>query len=696
MRNVKSSWALAGLLLLVLSTWAGCSFDDKTGDATCNKEGDRDGSRICRDGYWVYVGDTSGSDVVVDVTGDSGPSVDGSGDGRTCEPGETRRCYSGPSGTAGTGVCSEGTQTCEDGQWGACEGETTPARSESCGDSKDIDCDGATDNGCPCDYNGKSKGVCKGLTVDSSGTCPRPADYEQPTDGEAGCDSKDNDCDGATDEGCLCDYKGKSDGVCASAVRDAKGSCQKPSGFEQPTDDEQGCDGKDNDCDGKVDEGTCECPIGNMQSCYSGPSGTAGTGICEKGKRTCQMDGSWGKCMGETTPKMSESCNNKDDDCDGKTDENLTKTCGKSTGQCQMGTKTCSGGMYGTCSGGQGPKTEKCDAKDHDCDGKTRDATRSCGMGSGACASCKGVCHRASETCSQSGWSCQAPADYDSTDKESDAGNCDGKDNDCDGATDEGCCTYDPSEPNDTDTDTSHNSGVCTNQPRTSSGSCKKPSAYQSPEDAKCSDGKDNDCDGLTDESTREGGKSCTKGCQCHSGHCQQNKCAHAIFVTSKKFEGNLGGLSGADQKCTNLAKKAGLNGNWKAVLSDPSTNAKSHISVSGKVYNMKGTKIADGNADLWDGNIDSPVRYTEKGGQISKDRGKGDWVWTGTGRKGTLRNPAFGSPKHCSKWSTNNIATDAFLGDATEKNGRWLAQDFVNGSDSCTWKHYLYCIDGQ
>ncbi|MFB6263149.1 MAG: plastocyanin/azurin family copper-binding protein, partial [Bradymonadaceae bacterium] len=64
-------------------------------------------------------------------------------------------------------------------------------------------------------------------------------------------DTRDNDCDGATDEGCPCDYKGKIDGVCGNATRDSGGTCQRPGQFE-PT--ETTCDGKDNDCDGSTDE----------------------------------------------------------------------------------------------------------------------------------------------------------------------------------------------------------------------------------------------------------------------------------------------------------------------------------------------------------------------------------------------------------------------------------------------------------
>lgn len=68
-----------------------------------------------------------------------------------CTPGDTRACYPGADGEAGTGICRTGTQLCEakDGlaDWGACDGARTPAL-EECGNGLDEDCDGETDEGC--------------------------------------------------------------------------------------------------------------------------------------------------------------------------------------------------------------------------------------------------------------------------------------------------------------------------------------------------------------------------------------------------------------------------------------------------------------------------------------------------------------------------------------------------------------------
>lgn len=53
-------------------------------------------------------------------------------------------CYEGPEDTIGVGVCDVGTTTCSEGVWGECIGQTLP--SEEVCDDLDNDCDGITDN----------------------------------------------------------------------------------------------------------------------------------------------------------------------------------------------------------------------------------------------------------------------------------------------------------------------------------------------------------------------------------------------------------------------------------------------------------------------------------------------------------------------------------------------------------------------
>ncbi len=84
-----------------------------------------------------------------------------------------------------------------------------------------------------------------------------------------------------------------------------------------------GGSGQDDDCDGSTDEeGTgCNCQLGQMQACYTGPGGTQNIGICDDGVSTCQATGQgnqFGPCVGEVLPQACDSCIVAgDQDCSG-------------------------------------------------------------------------------------------------------------------------------------------------------------------------------------------------------------------------------------------------------------------------------------------------------------------------------------------------------------------------------------------
>jgi hypothetical protein len=133
----------------------------------------------------------------------------GSGGASGCTPGATTSCYSGPMGTAGLGACKAGTQTCQaDGTFGACQGEVLPVPE----------------------------------------SCTTPVD---------------DNCNGATNEGCV-------------------------------------------------------CVPGAMVSCYGGPPGTEGVGICKAGVKACDADGlGFGACLGEVQPQLENCLAPEDEDCSG-------------------------------------------------------------------------------------------------------------------------------------------------------------------------------------------------------------------------------------------------------------------------------------------------------------------------------------------------------------------------------------------
>ncbi len=233
------------------------------------------------------------------------------------------------------------------------------------------------------------------------------------------------------------------------------------------------CDGKDNNCDGSKDE-ECDCIDGSTRTCGDN------TGECSTGTQTC-VNGKWSGCSGEVVP-ANEICDGKDNNCDGSTDENgcecidgSTRTCGDNTGECSKGTETCVNGTWSGCSGEVVAAIETCDGKDNNCDGNTDEGVTN------ACGFCGAV---PTETC-------------------------DGIDNDCDGSIDEGvdCECIDGATKTCGD-----NIGECSTGTQTCvNGKWNDCSAEVVPASEIC-DGKDNDCDGQIDETFTNLGNSCSEG----------------------------------------------------------------------------------------------------------------------------------------------------------------------------------------
>jgi hypothetical protein len=122
-----------------------------------------------------------------------------------CEENEKRDC-----GYSNKGECRLGTQLCTKfGQWSICLGSKGPI-DEICGNEKDDDCDGFTDEQCECDKGEKrtcgatNKGICEyGEEKCINGTWSGNCEGEIKAKATEICNNKlDDDCDNVVDEGC--------------------------------------------------------------------------------------------------------------------------------------------------------------------------------------------------------------------------------------------------------------------------------------------------------------------------------------------------------------------------------------------------------------------------------------------------------------------------------------------------------------
>ncbi len=508
------------------------------------------------------------------------------------------------------GICGVGTVECAKDKQVTCStlanGSQAKAKAEVC-DGLDNDCNGQTDDNLGLkDSSCKKLGVCAaGQTKASCDNAAWSCDYSNVANYEVkeiSCDGLDNDCNGLTDEGFAVGVA--CDGPDSDQCKTGTWSC-KPDGSdhecinESLTNIAEVCDGQDNDCNGLTDEnftyGLEQLPLG---------AACDGIGECGAGKVVCSKLTQLATCStdpdGPSSQAKAEVCDMKDNDCNGKTDDTLLYSglpvgapC-SGIGECGLGTVVCAA-LKPVCSvNPDGPasnaKLESCDAKDNDCNGVTDDGL----LAKNSSCNQTGVCALAmSGTCVAGKWQC-AYAGFGYEAKEV---TCDDKDNDCNGIVDDpyptkgkACDGPDPDQ--------------CKNGTNICDGGGKSVICNELPGSggptAEVCDGKDNDCNGLTDENWPDLGQACDgpDTDQCANGSWTCAKSGLTVECTNEFITNIVEICNGKDDDCNGITDDGlGLGDACDGPDSDLCKNGVKVCDNNGKV--ICGTETKQGIIEL-------------------------------------------------------------------------------------------------
>lgn len=286
-------------------------------------------------------------------------AIDNDCDGRIDEEILPQSCGAA---TAGVGVCTPGEQMCAAGQWSSCVGEISPAQ-ELCDDRMlDEDCDGRIDNGCACTTGDmrpcETPPSCMaGVQLCENGVWGSECVGELRGSAES-CDGQDNDCNGRVDDGSLCRSGEQCAGSigCVECTSDAE--CR---GNASPC-EELYCDTRTHQCQTRDRSGSCSvngrsgtCTSGECYECNNAADCTRlmSPRTCnelECVNHECRQSPTAGETCGDL--KVCSSTGSCENSCgNGRVDTNSGEQCDNASETCSECKNTVP--YYGQCSGGR-------------------------------------------------------------------------------------------------------------------------------------------------------------------------------------------------------------------------------------------------------------------------------------------------------------------------------------------------------
>jgi RHS repeat-associated protein len=370
--------------------------------------------------------------------------------------------------------------------------------------------------GAPCETGlsgicARGRVICQG----DEGVC---APFEPARANEA-CDGRDDDCDGQIDEdfsvGEACQ---SGQGICqlAGVLACADGAAVCVTEGEAPEPQRELCNQLDDNCDGQIDE------LFDLGA----PCQVAAGACAAEGQRVCDGEGG-ARCSALPRAPVDEACNGVDDDCDGLVDEQagggaLQQVCydgpleTEGVGGCRAGVRVCREGAWGLCEGEVLPAAEQCNGLDDDCnhfvdDDRGAALLEACFEGPAAAVD-QGRCRAGTRRCQEGAWGLCLAQVLPAEEI------CDQVDNDCNGATDDtpgGCaCAPGATQACYSGAPGTVDRGACQagRQICAADGSGWGPCDGEVSPAAEVCDGVDNDCDGAVDDGIAGLGEVCLTG----------------------------------------------------------------------------------------------------------------------------------------------------------------------------------------
>lgn len=144
-------------------------------------------------------------------------------------------------------------------------------------------------------------------------------------------------------------------------------------------------------------------------------------------------------------------------------------------------------------------------------------------------------------------------------------------------------------------------------------------------------------------------------------------------FITTSTYNGNLGGIDGADAKCQTEAGAFGYSGNWKALISDTTTAAQNRLTMEYPFVRANPTTTVIDSTNLWTLPLNDGFSDTTSLA-----------AWTGTNTDGTYALP------NCLNWTSASTTQSGVIGYADRTDYGWVAWQ----SDACNNNRRLYCIE--